>query len=357
MAPGLLAACGDAPLRGFSPLGRGGGGGGGGGGKGAQDAALLLPLSGELAGLGQNMQRAAQLVTAGYAPGTAPAVFDCGDSAASAAEAATAALAGGAKLLFGPLRAEQTTAVLAVAGKVPVVSFSNDDSLAAQGAFVMGLTPAQSVGTLLSYARAQGLSRVAVLAADTPFGRASIEAARRIAPAGGLTLTAALLRTPDAGGHLAALQDAGGGVLPEAVYIPDSGPRLTGLARGLRKAGLQLMGSVQWSAALAASSPDLDGAWFAAPSPDLYQPFQDRFLAASGAEAGVVAGLGHDAALVAVGLAEIGAMTRKGLTRDGGFTGVLGPFRFAPDGRCTRSLAVLSLAAGQTRVVAEVEGT
>ena len=33
-------------------------------------------------------------------------------------------------MLFGPLRADQTPAVLAEAGDVPVVTFSNDDRLA-----------------------------------------------------------------------------------------------------------------------------------------------------------------------------------------------------------------------------------
>ena len=68
-------------------------------------------------------------------------------------------------MLLGPLRADQTPAVLAVAGDVPVVSFSNDDRLAGQGAFVMGITPAQSVAAAFSYARAQGVRRVAVVSA------------------------------------------------------------------------------------------------------------------------------------------------------------------------------------------------
>ena len=347
LAAPFLVACGDLSLRPQqTPRG-----------SGAQDAALLLPLSGELSGIGQNMERAASLVTSGFPAGAAPAVLDCGDSPETAAAAARTAIAAGAKVLFGPLRAEQTTAVLSVAGNVPVVTFSNDDTLAAQGAFVMGLTPAQSVGTMLSYARAQGLTRVAILSADTPFGRASIDAANLIAPAGGITLSAALLRAPEQGGHVDALRSASGGTLPQAVYIPDSGARLAALAKGFRAADVQLLGSVQWSAANAAVNGDLDGAWFAAPSPDLYQPFQDRFFDSFNTDAGVVAALGHDAALIAGGLADIRSLNRKGLTRAAGFTGVLGPFRFSADGRCIRSLAVLSLAGGQTQVVAEVEGT
>ena len=57
------------------------------------------------------------------------------------------------------------------------------------GAFVMGVTPAQSVATMFSYARAQGLTRIAVVARESPLGAASIAAARGIAQAGGISLT------------------------------------------------------------------------------------------------------------------------------------------------------------------------
>jgi ABC-type branched-subunit amino acid transport system substrate-binding protein len=337
-----LAACGALP----PPRAAGGGPGGG-------DAALLLPLTGAAAAVGSNMGRAAGLVTQGLAAAAAPKVYDTADTAEGAAAAARQALAAGARMLLGPLRADQTPAVLAVAGRVPVVTFSNDDRLAAQGAFVMGITPAQSVTTMFSYARAQGVGRIAVVAADTPLGAATVEAARLIAPAGGITLAAALLRAPGAGGLAAALRSAGGG-LPEAVFLPDGGAALAGFARGLAGTGVRLLGSVQWGIDDAAANPALDGAWFAAPAPDLFQPFADRFAAAFGEAPGVVAALGHDAALVAVGLGNARALTRRGLIRDAGFTGVLGPFRFRDSGRCERDLSVLGLRGGRIEVLAEV---
>ena len=187
-------------------------------GVGGRDAALLLPLTGSAATLGQNMARAASLVTQASAAGTAPKVYDTTDTVAGAAAAAQKAIAGGAKLLLGPLKSDQTPGVLAVAGKVPVITFSNDDTLGAQGAFVMGITPGQSVSTMFSYARAQGISRIAIVARDGPLGTATAQAANRIASAGGITLTATLLRDPAAGGLVAALKAAGGGRLPDAVF-------------------------------------------------------------------------------------------------------------------------------------------
>jgi ABC-type branched-subunit amino acid transport system substrate-binding protein len=320
-------------------------------------AALLLPLTGSAATLGQNMARAASLVTQALPAGAAPPVIDTGDTADGAAAAARQALEGGARLLLGPLRADQARAVLAVAGNVPVIAFSNDDTLAADGAFVMGITPAQSVSTMFSYARAQGAARIALLAADTPLGAASALAATRIAQAGGITLTAALLRDPGRGGVVAALRQAGEGRLPDAVMLPDGGAALTAFAAALSGAGVQILGSVQWGVGDVAANRTLAGAWFAAPPPDLFLPFADRFQAAFGDPPGIVAALGHDAALLAVGLAQARAVSRRGITRSGGFTGVLGAFRFLASGQCQRDLAVLGIEGGAITVLGEVQGT
>ncbi|WP_156317495.1 penicillin-binding protein activator [Cypionkella psychrotolerans] len=326
-------------------------------GAGGRDAALLLPLTGSAAALGQNMARAASLVSQASAAGTAPKVYDTADTAEGAAAAAQKALDAGAKLLLGPLKSDQTPSVLAVAGKVPVITFSNDDSLGPRGAFVMGITPGQSVSTMFSYARAQGLTRIAIVARDGPLGSATAAAANRIAPAGGITLTATLLRDPASGGLVSALKTAGGGRLPEAVFLPDGGATLKAFAAELKGSGVQLLGSVQWGVGAVESDTNLAGAWFAAPPPDLFLPFADRFDAAFGEQPGTVAALGYDAALLAVGLGDGGALSRKGVTRAAGFTGVLGAFRFLPDGRCQRDLTVLGIENGSIVVLGEVAGT
>jgi ABC-type branched-subunit amino acid transport system substrate-binding protein len=323
--------------------------------RGGGDAAMLLPMTGEAAALGQNMARAAGLVVP---EGSGQAlVFDTTDTADGARSAADRALAGGARMLLGPLRADQTPAVLAVAGDVPVVTFSNDDRLTAEGAFVMGITPAQSVAAAFSYARSQGVRRVAVVAAPGPLGEATATAARQLAGAGGLALTAVLTRDPSAPDLAAALSAASGGTLPDAVFLPDGGGNLTAFADVLSGAGLQLMGGVQWGVTDVAGIPSLGGAWFAAPPPDRFMPFLDTFQTRFGQEAGIVTALGHDAALIAATLGGDGALDRAGLTRSEGFDGVLGRFRFLEDGRCARDLAVLTIEGGQIVAIGEVTGT
>lgn len=303
------------------------------------------------------MQRAASLVAAPGQDAVLPPVFDTEDTVEGAAAAASRALAGGARLLLGPLRADQTPAVLAVAGAVPVVTFSNDDRLTGQGAFVMGITPAQSVATAFSYARAEGVRRIAVVARPGALGEASADAARRLATAGGLDLTAVLLRDSAAPGLVADLRAASGGSLPEAVFLPDGGADLLAFAGALSGNELQLMGGVQWGVQDLAEVDVLRGSWIAAPPTEVFVPFLEAFETRFGAPAGIVAALGHDATLMAAQLGNAGALTRAGLTREPGFGGVLGRFRFLDDGRCQRDLAVLTLEDGRIVSIGEVAGT
>ncbi|MGL5010857.1 MAG: hypothetical protein ACRC6I_13330, partial [Paracoccaceae bacterium] len=195
------------------------------------------------------------------------------------------------------------------------------------------------------------LSRIAVVSRAGPLGQATEAAARALASAGGITITAVLQRDPGEGGLRGALERA------QAVYLPEGGTTLAGFARALRGSNVQLLGSVQWGVAAVTADATLEGAGFASPPPDLFLPFADRFQAAFGAQPGVVAALGHDAALLATGLGDGRGVNRAGVMREAGFVGALGPFRFVEGGRCQRDLAVLGVKGGRFTVLAEVSGT
>ncbi len=321
---------------------------------GMKKFAVILPRSGQLALLGESMMNAMQLAMPDADTNSVMSVFDAGETDTSAQEAAKKAIDGGASVIFGPLRSSQTLAVLEVSKRVPIVTFSNDESLSVEGAYVMGLTASQSVLTMFTYARAQGLSRVAVLAAPTPFGESSAAAAIGIAQAGNLDLVATILREPSAPGLLDDLRQQAGGQLPDAVYIPDAGERLYSFAGALSGSGIQILGSAQWGASDLMGRAELIGATFAAPSPNVFEPFAAEFQTQFGEIPGVVAGLAFDAVLIGKGLIDAGELSARGLERDGGFSGVLGPFRFDRSKRCFRDLAVLSVESSQIATVAEV---
>lgn len=316
--------------------------------------ALVVPQSGEFAALGQDMANAIALGMPDSEQSANFLTLDAGDSDATAEKAVLKALEGGASMIFGPLRSSQTLAALKAAGRVPVVTFSNDESLSGEGAYVLGLTAGQSVLTMFTYAKAQGMSRLAVLAAPTPFGESSSVAASRVADAGGLELTAALLREPGSSGIIDELRSASDGRLPDAVYVPDAGERLYSFARALSGSGIKLLGSAQWAAGGLIGQPELVGASYAAPSPSVFNPFAAEYEASFGETPGIVAALAFDAVLIGQGMIAAGELSARGLQREAGFSGVLGPFRFDRNRRCFRDLAVLSVGRSAIDTVAEV---
>lgn len=284
-------------------------------------AALIVPLTGPRAALGLSMQRAALLAEKDV--GALP-IFD---SAGGAAAAAALAVRRGAKLILGPVFTEEVRPVLAaVAGRAPVLSFSNDAGLRESGAFLLGVSADQLVTAVLGYARGRGIRTVAVAAADTGWTAQAAAVAESLQ--GGLGLTVRRL----AQGETLTADTA------DALLAPEGGDAFLAAAQMARAAGVQLLGTVQAldyrPAALAAA----EGAWLAAPDPDGFAAFADAYAGSSGVAPGLLAGLAYDATMIA---ARIGAGGRAALLSPTGFPGVTGAVRFRADGSAARRLAIL----------------
>ncbi len=106
--------------------------------------------------------------------------------------------------------------------------------------------------------------------------------------------------------------------------------------------------------ASALSLKGLQGAWFAAPDPDLSARFDARYQAAFGRTPSPVTGLAYDAvaavgALIAQGNSN--ALSRESLIQGQGFAGVYGPFRFFQNGTNERGLAVAQIQNNQVTVI------
>src|SRR5688500_10384936 len=133
--------------------------------------AVLVPLSGANAGAGTSIANAANLALLDSGGDRIRiTVYDTAKSGAAAA--ANEALAAGNGLFLGPLLAEDVRAVAPVARRagVPVITFSNDVSVAGGGVYVMGFTPGQSVGRVVDFLHSPGVQRFATLGPLGPFG-------------------------------------------------------------------------------------------------------------------------------------------------------------------------------------------
>ena len=352
---------------------------------GAVKVALLLPLSGPNAELGKAMLEAAQLAL--FTTGSDKLTLvprDTTGTADGAANAARAVIADGAKLILGPLIADEAVAVrpIAQAAGVNVIAFATKTEVAGGNVFLMGFLPRQEVAREVSFARQQGMNRFAALAPNTPYGHLMADALREVATAQGASVTRIEYfdpRLPDVTasikrllpGMAAAAQGMGPGMGPgaepppaagvpfDALLLPEGGDRLKQIAGQLKSAGIdssqtRLLGSGLWDDSSIVGDPALTGGWFAASPPEIRHDFESRYQGAYGHPAPRLASLGFDAAALAAALAKSDSpdpFSAAAIQNPSGFTGVDGLFRFGPQGLVQRGLAVLEVDPGSDKVV------
>jgi len=308
--------------------------------------ALLVPLTGERARLGSSMRSAALLAENSALVRS----FDTQGNAAGAAAAAAAALKIKPALILGPLLAEEVPAVTStIAGRVPIIAFSNDSVLKAPGTYIFGITAGQVTGAVLRYARSRGVRSVVVIDDGTPWSAAAVLAASRMETEIGLRIRTLEVRP---GQPLPAAGEA-----PDAVLLPGSGETVLAAARALKETGVQLLGTFQALDHRPDALGVLDGAWLASPDPVAFGTFASEFAARNGSNPGAIAALAYDAAGIANSLRAAGTLTPEGLLSSQGFHGVTGPVRFRTDGSVARDFAIVVARATGYEAVAVSSGS
>ncbi len=328
---------------------------------------LLLPLSGQHADLGQAMLNASQM-----------AMFDVGHTgfeivprdtkgtADGARAAAQEALAQGAQLILGPVFAPEVKAAKSVTkpAGVNMVAFSTDWTVADNSTYIMGFVPFDQVRRVLSYASQQGIKGIGLFAPASDYGDAIASANRSAAPGYGLS-TVNVARFNPAGTTLPAdMQDfatRAKGI--QGLLMPVGGQQARQIAalaaqNGLPAAAVRRLGTGLWDDNALATDPNLQGGWFAAPSPDLRDGFERSYNQTFGGQAPRLATLAYDATALAAVLARNGL--EKGqkpqfdsisIQNPNGFAGIDGIFRFREGGLVERGLAVLEFRNGTMQIV------
>ncbi|WP_348771335.1 penicillin-binding protein activator [Azospirillum sp. SYSU D00513] len=324
--------------------------------------ALLLPLSGPRASVGEPMLQAAQLALFDLAGSNFELLpRDTKGTPAGAANAARQAAAEGATLILGPLFREEVAAVKPVAqgAGVGVLAFTNDATLAGNGTYVLGLTPANHVERVVGYARAQGITRYTALVPRSPYGEQVVRVLQGTAQRLGGQAQVERYDPAIADPAQPAQQLAGAAPRPQAVLLAEVSPRVQPLAAALAGAGVdpaqvRFLGAGLWDEPALAQEPALNGAWFAAPSPQTRADFEARFESLYSARPPRVATLAYDATAIAAVLSQNGGprpFEARALQGPGGFEGVDGLFRLTPGGLAERSLAVMEVTPTGPRVL------
>jgi len=327
--------------------------------------AILLPMTGKNGDLGNAMLKAAQMALFDIGSGNFELVpKDTHSTSAGAADAAKDAIADGAKLLLGPIFADDVRAVkpVASAANVPVVAFTTDWTIAGNDTYIMGFLPFAQVARVTQYAQTKGYNRFGVFAPQTPYCDAVISTLQR----SGATVSKLERYAPaqvDISTQAADFATTGknpdGTFVFNSLMLPVGGENLRSLVTVLSQQGItadntKLIGTGLWDDASLTNDPAIYGGWFAAPDPQQRRDFEKRYQDNYGAAPPRLSTLAYDATALAAVLARTGdaaPFSRDHMTNARGFAGIDGIFRFRPDGLSERGLAVLEIQGGKARVI------
>jgi len=325
--------------------------------------ALLLPLSGPSAALGNAMLDAAMMGLYDAPEDRIELVpHDTAGTPQGATDAARAALADGARLIIGPLLAAEVEAVKPMAkdANVPVLAFSTVTSLAGDGTYLMSFLPGQEISRVVAFAHSKGVDHFAILAPGNAYGDVATQAMRDAVTASQASLD--VIGTDDPGSSdLAGIAKrfAGNGTNYQGLLLPEGANRVKALAPVLAyydvdPEKIHFLGTGLWDDPSLGTEPNLVNSWYAAPPPTDRAAFEKRFRDAEGRAPPRLATLAYDATALAAALARGPNgpdYSPAALTNPSGFVGLDGAFRFHADGLVERALAVLEVHREGPRVV------
>ncbi|MCE2964569.1 MAG: penicillin-binding protein activator [Alphaproteobacteria bacterium] len=330
--------------------------------------ALLLPLTGKDKGIGQSMQDAALLALNDAGQSNIQLrPYDTQSNPARAATLAEKAVSDGAQLIVGPLFAAEARAARDAtrASNTPLITFSNDRTLANDGSYVLGIMPQDQIARLIQHSVTSNKRRFAILVPDNAFGEIMRSAAEEIIGRSGGTLviserlgagseaqTAALKKL----GQRAAKEGYGAGF--DALVMPLSGAELRSVApllavNGIDTQRVKLLGLSSWDDPKTLGEPSLQGAWFAAAPRKMREQFESNYSKLYGKSPIRQASLAYDATALAIVISRSnnGQFSESWLKNASGYAGIDGIFRFTPQGISERSLSVFEISGQGTKEI------
>ena len=340
-------------------------------GRDLKRVALLLPFSTDRERLREEanaMFQAAELAV--FQRQDADVVLialDTKGTESGARSATRAAIAQGADVILGPVIADNARAAAREARRTgtPVISFSNDQSAAGGGAYLLSFPPEMEVDRVVGHAASEGVTRYAFIGPEDAYGRRVLAAYRdAVARNGGRIVATETYRGNDIGVMQAPAQrlaeyhraNRGTGQNFQAVLLPEGGTALRSLApllpfNGIDPARVQFMGTSRWDDNSTVREPALGGGVFAAADKERRQRFGDDYQRAYGRDPSALSSLAYDAVSIGAFVADGDPkLRRERLESAEGFYGADGFVRFSPDGRPERGLAIYRIRNGSFRL-------
>ena len=357
---------------------------------------ILLPLSGKAASLGNDLLLAAEMALFDLAdPNIRLVVRDTKGDPEASKLAANEVINEGAQIILGPLYSSSVLAVAEVTRplEVPVVAFSNNNEVAGNGIYIMGLSPEDQIRRVINYSVQNNIKRFSALAPNDLYGRRMGKALYEGSRSGNydvvsvnyfedeidkivriikrLSLNKPDLRPQIAGADKHHIKSKTQKHTLSGINKINSLPSLTFQAlilpmdakEALRIAPLlafydvdtskvKLLGTSLWADPVLRTEPSLNHAWYAAPANKGRKFFKEKFNKLFGRNPVRQATLGYDATAMSIAIANFSSknsipttktFSTTALISERGFSGVDGIFRLRNSGLVERGLSVFEV--------------
>jgi branched-chain amino acid transport system substrate-binding protein len=318
--------------------------------------AILLPLSGPQAQIGQSMLEAAQLALFDVNDsGFELLPFDTQGTTSGTTKAVNDASAQGAKLVLGPLLANnvQAAGLAARRSNLQVIGFTTDATKVSGNVSTLGILPFDQGNRMANYAQESGLNRIAIIDPNTSYSRAVITAFESKARSRGIQVV-----TKASPSNAVQTLSAKQGQF-NAIFMPVGNPQLAALSRTLTENGMASnlipwLGVGLWDDAAIQGNPTMSGAIYAAPTQHQRINFDRQYQSIYGKKPQRLASLAYDATALSIVLLRQNNrfIDRNAIMNPNGFAGIDGIFRFQSNGLAERGLAVHRIVGrGRTAII------
>ncbi len=342
--------------------------------------AMLLPLAGNTAAVGENFQNAALMAGLERSTETTEVLFyDTKGTPAGAANALQQAVQDSPDIILGPVFASEVKAVRDNKPSQPVISFTSDTSVLGNNVYSLALLIPQQINRIVDYACSHGQRRFALLGPQDKTGEIVVQAFEKaIQTCPGMQLTHISMYKPGASDLTTPVKRIAPPLIDtrrknlsdhekelirnpsaerlsfDALFIFENGIGLEQLVSILYYYDVtpQIVPYYGLATLRQTRNEQLIGAYFADVPQYRVEAFKRKYKDAFGKNPLPIASFGYDAVSLVSFLSQQKALNETALTDSIGYNGMNGRFRLNADGTNDRLLDIFQVQGnGQAKVV------
>ncbi|MBQ7632576.1 MAG: penicillin-binding protein activator [Alphaproteobacteria bacterium] len=323
--------------------------------EGSFRVAMLLPLSGADAGMGQSLKNAAMMAIGDINNNNLVVQFyDTKSTGSGARIALENALNADSELILGPLRSDEVAAISSEtrAKNVPVISFSTSPSVLQSGVYSIGLMQDNQVERIVKYAVDNGRMRIAAVLPSNQNGANIYHSLLRAARKNGANLSKVGFYSPESMDFTGLVtQMKSGGVDFDALLIPETGNRLKAISSmfsyyDVAAPEVLFMGTSVWDGSSLSKETELYGAAYPVMSLKKQAKFAQKYNELFGEKPSGLSIFAYDAVALASVLSRNNGNIYEQIERPEGYNGMSGSFRVFANGLNEHGLDVVKVSSG-----------